>query len=375
MMKPREAVALLQKTYDRVSSRLDRMDMAALWPGFRRYPFALYDGRNACVAGEMLPRPEAFRGNTAIQWGDGYMAVWDIGQDPVADADELAGHLAHEMFHAHQLTLGETRFPDDLRMLRCPPTAEALALRQREHRLLARAAEHPAPEEASRLLAEVFALRVLREASCPEDARQGLLAETVEGTAEWVGLSALAQLSLEKAAQRLQQVATRMTDAGLHQLDTRRVSYDSGVCLLALARQAGLSLPAGQEESVSTQLAAQVQSVRPVPPDPEETAHWTAMLAHQREQRQNVLTDFRTRPLRRLQGPFRLCGYDPMNIWRQDDCLFGTGFFLLEDGAGRRIPLTGETLLTMAPGSDRQVLLAESNHPEKRVGCRFMVRA
>lgn len=366
MMKPREAVALLQKTYDRVSSRLDRVDMAALWPGFRRYPFALNDGRNACVAGEMLPRPEVFRGNTAIPWGDGYMAVWDIGQDPVADADELAGHLAHEMFHAHQLTLGESRFPDDLRMLRCPPTAEALALRQREHRLLARAAEHPAPEEASRLLAEVFALRALREQCCPEDARQGFLAETVEGTAEWVGLSALAQLSPEKAAQRLQQVAARLTDAGLHQLDTRRVSYDSGVCLLALARLAGLPLPAGQEESVSAQLAAQVPSVRPAHLYPKETAHWTAMLAHQREQRQNVLTDFRTRPLRRLQGPFRLCGYDPMNMWRQDDCLFGTGFFLLEEGAGRRIPLTGETLLTMAHGSDRQVLLAEqaeSNRP------------
>ena len=357
---------MLKKEYDRVSSRLEQVDMAALWPGFRRYPFALYDGRNACVAGEMLPRPEAFRGNTAIQWGDGYMAVWDIGQDPVADADELAGHLAHEMFHAHQLTLGETRFPDDLHWLCHPPTAEALALRQREHRLLARAAEHPAPEEASRLLAEVFALRALREASCPEDARQGLLAETVEGTAEWVGLSALAQLSLEKAAQRLQQVATRMTDAGLHQLDTRRVSYDSGVCLLALARQAGLSLPAGQEESVSTQLAAQAASVRLMPLAPEETAYWAALLAQQREQRQTLLADFRARPLRQMTGPFLLCGYNPMNMWRQDDSLFGTSFFLLEDGAGWRLPLTGETLLTMAPGSDRQVLLAEqaeSNQP------------
>lgn len=366
MMKPREAVALLKGTYDRVSSRLERVDMAALWPGFRRYPFALYDGREACMAGEVLSRPEGFRGNTAIPWEGGYMAIWDIGQDPVADADALAAGLAHEMFHAHQLTLGETRFPDDLRLLRCPPTAEALALRQREHRLLARAAEHPAPEEASRLLAEVLALRRMREQCCPEDARQGFLAETVEGTAEWVGLSALAQLSPEKAAQRLQQIAARLTDAGLHQLDTRRVSYDSGVCLLALARQAGLSLPAGQEESASAQLAAQVAPVSPAPLAPEETAYWAGLLAQQREERQTLLADFRARPLRRLSGPFRLCGYDPMNMWRQDDSLFGTSFFLLEDSAGRRLSLTGETLLTMAPGSDRQVLLAEqaeSNRP------------
>ena len=251
-------------------------------------------------------------------------------------------------------------------MLLCPPTAEALALRQREHRLLARAAEHPAPAEASRLLAEVFALRRMREQCCPEDARQGFLAETVEGTAEWVGLSALAQLSPEKAAQRLQQIAARLTDAGLHQLDTRRMSYDSGVCLLSLARQAGLHLTMGRTESVSAQLVAQAASVRLMPLAPEETAYWAALLAQQREQRQTLLADFRARPLRQMTGPFLLCGYNPMNMWRQDDSLFGTSFFLLEDGAGWRLPLTGETLLTMAPGSDRQVLLAEqaeSNQP------------
>ncbi|MGN1019912.1 MAG: hypothetical protein ACI4O7_06035 [Aristaeellaceae bacterium] len=350
---------MLRKACDRVSARLERVSMDALWPGFRRYPFALYDARNACVAGEVLPLPEGFCGNTAIPWGDGYMAIWNIGQDPVDDADELAGHLAHEMFHAHQLTLGETRFPDDLRLLCCPPAAEALALRQREHRLLARAAETPAPEEAAGLLAEVFALRALREACSPEDARQGFLAETIEGTAEWVGISALAQLSPEKAGQRLARAASRLTAAGVHQLDTRRMSYDSGVCLLVLARQAGLPLPAGREASVSAQLAAQVPAVSPAPIAPEEVARWTAMLARRREQRQAVLDAFRAGRLRRLDGPFRLRGYDPMNMWRQDDSLYATGFLLLEDAAGQRLPLTGETLLTMEPGSDDRVLRAE----------------
>ena len=365
MMMPGEAVALLKRTYDRVRTRLEQVDMAALWPGFRLYPFALYDAQYACVAGNNLPRPEAFCGNTAIPWQGGYMAIWDIGLDPVADADVLAGHLAHEMFHAHQLTLGETRFPDDLRWLCHPPTAETLALRQREHLLLAKAAAHTAPEEASRLLAEVFALRVLREACSPEDARQGFLAETVEGTAEWVGLFALAQLSPEKAIQRLQQMSARLTDAGLHQLDARRMSYDSGVFLLELARQAGLPLPTGQKESVSAQLAAQVPSVRPAPLLPEKTAYWETLLTRRREQRKALLEDFRARSLRRLPGPFLLCGYDPMNMWRQDDSLYGTSFFLLQDGAGRQYPLTGKTLLTMAHGSEREVLLAEQAEPDR----------
>ncbi|MGN0745560.1 MAG: hypothetical protein ACI4ML_02665 [Aristaeellaceae bacterium] len=350
---------MLKQEYDRVLSRLNRVNMGALWPGFRRYPFALYDARNACVDGEVLPRPEDFRGNTAIPWRGGYMAIWDVGMNPVADADVLAGHLTHEMFHAHQLTAGETRFPDDLRLLCHPPTAEALALRQREHGLLARAAERPGPEKAAGLLGEVFALRALREACCPEDARQGFLTETVEGTAEWVGLSALAQLSPEKAAQRLRQTAVRLAEAGPHQLDTRRVSYDSGVCLLALARLAELPLPAGQEESISAQLAAQLPTASPAPLAPEEAAYWASVLARQREQRRALLAGFRARPLRRLSGPFRLCGYDPMNMWRQDDSLYGTSFFLLEDGTGRQLPLGGETLLTMAHGSADRVLWAE----------------
>ncbi|MGN0971990.1 MAG: hypothetical protein ACI4OY_08540, partial [Aristaeellaceae bacterium] len=213
---------------------------------------------------------------------------------------------------------------------------------------------------------EVFALRRMREQCSPEDARQGFLTETVEGTAEWVGLTALAQLSPAKAARRLQQMAARLTEAGLHQLDTRRVSYDSGVCLLALARRAGLPRPAGQEESISAQLAAQAASAFHAPLAPEETAYWESVLAERRAARRAVLAGFRARPLRRLDGPFRLCGYDPMNMWRQDDSLYGTSFFLLQDGAGRQHPLTGETLLTMAQGSADLVLCAEqaeSNQP------------
>ena len=34
-----------------VARRLERLDFNALWPGFRRYGFALYDGRNAVADG------------------------------------------------------------------------------------------------------------------------------------------------------------------------------------------------------------------------------------------------------------------------------------------------------------------------------------
>ena len=161
------------------------------------------------------------------------------------------------------------------------------------------------------MLTEVFALRRMRETCSPEDARQGFLAETIEGTAEWVGLSALAQLSPEKAAKRPRQIAARLTDAGPHQPDTRRVSYDSGVCLLTLACRASRPLPTGREESISAQLAAQATSVSPALPAPEETAYRTSVLARQRAQRQRTLATFRTRPLRRMPVPFCLCGMIP----------------------------------------------------------------
>lgn len=52
-----------------------------------------------------------------------------------------------------------------------------------------------------------------------------------------------------------------------------------------------------------------------------------------------------------VEGSFRICGYDPMNLWRKGDTLYSTSFLCLADGKGNTVTLTGRALLRMHPGS------------------------
>ena len=42
--------------YHAVAEQLDRLDFAALYPGYHRYPFALYDEEQVCLEGQLFPR-------------------------------------------------------------------------------------------------------------------------------------------------------------------------------------------------------------------------------------------------------------------------------------------------------------------------------
>lgn len=341
----------MRKRYRAVEMRLKRLDWESLWPGFSASPFALYDEVQACMADGCTARPEVFRGNTAIVWQGKATAIWNLGLDPVADDDVLTAMLVHEMFHAHQREAGERRYPNDLRMLRCPPSAKALALRVREHRLLA--------EGCADAMVQVIALRRLRAEIDPEDAQQGFLAETIEGMAEWVGLCALAQLNPEKADMALQRHARTLTSMDERQLDTRRMAYASGTFLLNMAVQAGLKVHhplGGTAQSLSEWLGAQVSDAPAAWPSSAETEVWQTILNRWRVRQAERLATFRKGRRERVCGDYTICGYDPMNMLRVDDEVLCTSFVVLASTTGETCMLNGEALLRMGPGSDDRVL-------------------
>ncbi|MDO4827751.1 MAG: hypothetical protein Q4B19_00100 [Clostridia bacterium] len=92
-----------------VDDCLSQLDFSALADGFRRYRFALYTEREACLDGALLPRPDGFLGNTAVSCEGEFVAIWSMDADPIGDVDRLAASLVHEMFHCHQFACGETR--------------------------------------------------------------------------------------------------------------------------------------------------------------------------------------------------------------------------------------------------------------------------
>ena len=74
--------------------------------------------------GKLMPYEDCFCGNTAINYHGEYLAIWDVECDPPVDMDSFAASLVHEMFHCHQFSCGEERFPSDLAILAHPGNLE-----------------------------------------------------------------------------------------------------------------------------------------------------------------------------------------------------------------------------------------------------------
>ena len=156
------------------------------------------------------------------------------------DLDQLASYLVHELFHAHQLASGETRFPQDIRLALSPAPLPSLASPAAGRgRLLAQAAS-AGPEAAQAHLTDFCALRRQRQER-PE-CLQECLVETVEGTAEFVGLQALRALSPEKYQRELDRYRALLQQPGPLLTDARRMAYYTGALTLLSAREAGLDL-------------------------------------------------------------------------------------------------------------------------------------
>lgn len=342
---------MLQTTYYEVASRLERIDFASIWPGFSPGPFALYQETLACLDGALIPRPPEFRGNTAITWQGRPLAIWSLEEGP-RDPDLLASSLVHELFHAYQNHCAETRFPHDIRLALSPAPPASLASRGQEGQLLARAVAS-GPQEARTLLTAFCALR--RQRWERPECRQECLAETIEGTAEFAGLRALKMLSPEKYQAELDRYRALLLQPGPLLTDARRMAYYTGALLLLSARRAGLDLRhplPGQTQPLFSFLDRLLPSVPP-PPLPSEALEEAAALAEQedRTHRQAVAQFLEQAPPYRA-GPFRICGYDPMNQFAVDGKLFCTHFLSLQDpNTGSTLSLSGQSLLILSPGS------------------------
>ena len=182
--------------YVAIEKLLERVDFGAIYPGFHRYPFALYTSQEICLNGEIRPYEAGFIGNTAIPYQGEYTAIWNVEDDSTEDMEAFAASIVHEMFHCHQFASGEKRFPSDLAMLAHPADAAGMNARYGEARYLADAFENG----DSSALRRFAALRAARRRNDPGLVEQELKTETIEGAAEFAGMKALRQLNEEKFA-------------------------------------------------------------------------------------------------------------------------------------------------------------------------------
>ena len=341
----------IQALYQTVEKRIAQLDFGGLWPDFHPFAFALRSGDQVCLHDRLLRADDSFRGNTAVPYGGSYLALWNLDYEAALPAPErLAADLVHEMFHAFQLEQGEARFPDDLEALDYPMDAGNFSRKLAENRLLARAVRERS--RARELLESFCALREDRQRSIGPWITREYLPETVEGMAEYVGLKALDQLAPEQYRRQLGAYLSRLETAGPLQLDVRRISYFTGPALLLAAEAAGLSVfhsLAGENRPLYQLIRPQLTPAE-VPPAPLEPL-LEAELARRALERRDTLSRFFREAKPPVSGDFLIQGYDPMNLFKQGNLLYGSHFWRLLDRERREeISLTGPAVLLCAGG-------------------------
>jgi len=343
-----DSAARLADMYGRVDAILNALDFDGLFAGFHKYRFALYNSEEICLDGAVMPYEDGFRGNTSMLYDGEHIAIWNVELDPVDDMDMLACDLVHEMFHCHQNANHEARFPSDLALLRYPDDMDNFTRKYNENRYLASACARRDAASFKRFAA----LRNQRLAAYPDMVRQELRVETIEGMAEYVGLKALRAIDGEKFALAVKRHLDKLTARSGLLFDVRRISYYTGavyfLCLelfgRAIHNDFGSGLTAYEQNPIRTDgTAADVSAYDFI-------AREYAALAGEREA---AIAGHIARA-RYVAADARICGYDPMNMFRVQNRVYCRHFVCLDE-QGRVSSVNGPVVLELAEGSDCDV--------------------
>ena len=222
----------LEQAYRRIEERLDRMDFPALFRGFYRFPFALYDDAKAYTGEAYIDKPAGFLGNTSVQFNGAHTAIWNLAEG-TDDFDVLASKIVHEMLHAFQNASGEKRWADErTAMVRYRYDEANLSARLAEAVCMRECLSGHDPEAFRRLLS----LRKARMTRFPYEYDYEARIEQIEGTAHYVELAALAQLDEKKAEQRREQMLCELAEPARY-FPVRAVTYLSGAAMIACLRR------------------------------------------------------------------------------------------------------------------------------------------
>ncbi len=218
--------------YREIELRIRKVDFSAVWKGFYPLRFAVYTDEQCYFDGNYIEKTDAFCANTAIQWGDEYIAIWNITENP-EDMDALAASIIHEMFHAFQRTSGERRFPDEREALfQYRYFADNLSTKRAEAECMRAILEANDLDAYSELLS----LRKKRAEDYPYEYEYEARVEQIEGTANFVELSALAQLDEEKGNLAWKRLLDRLALPESY-FPIRRICYETGAAMIACIKR------------------------------------------------------------------------------------------------------------------------------------------
>lgn len=350
--------------YKGLQEQLEKVNFDLAWKGFHEYPFALYNDEWVYFEKEQIPYDTRFLGNSTICYEGQQIAIWRLGDGSEKDYELWASMMVHEMFHAHQMTHGETRFPKDLESMMYPDVLENWQMKYWENQMMAQAINEGS-SSAARKLEEIGRSREHRKSLIGEfiECEQGT--ETTEGIAEFVGMEALRQINTAKYRTKIQDYANHMKKLDKSQLQVRGMAYWSGVLLLTLAREARLSI---EHELTETRYLSEIlaerqssssegRTIERIREEAGKIQGIEKLLAEEKEEKKTKINCFfRGTVDRQVRKRFhenqcRICGYDPMNMIRMDDQILCTNFIMLQEVGEEPEFTKGPVLLRMETGS------------------------
>ena len=339
----------LTKPYTAVNAILDSIDFNALFEGFHKYRFALYNSKNIFIDGKTIPYQEDFRGNTAKLHEGEYIAIWNMEFDPVDDPEHLAYCLVHEMFHCHQRTNNETRYPSDFELLNYPDDVENFVNKYNENRYLADAYE----QRDITLLRKFACIRERRFKRYPSMVRQEWKAETLEGMAEYIALKALEHINAEKYRAIVNNYLKKLKAESNLLFDVRRVSYFTGTVFFLCLEQFGFSV----NNAFDSEKTAYEQNRMDLTDVTAEILPYDFILGNydQLQQEKKAKVEEHIRHSKYIESDAVICGYDPMNMFRVGDMVYCSHFVYL-DQKGEIITIHSAVALKLAEGSNQTVV-------------------
>lgn len=237
----------LKDIYDGIEKIIDRVDFSLLWEGFTPLRFAVYNQDECFFDGKIIPKTDEFIGNTAILYEGEYIGIWNVIEE--MDLEILASKMIHEMFHGYQMKNRESRHPNELEaLMKYDYSVENLSVKMEENRLLADLVENFDEGDFKKFLS----LRKYRLLNHEYEYRYESAVEQIEGSAEYVELNALKQISEEKYRLKKAGMLGKITDPK-NCFPIRIISYSIGGLIFELLKKSHLhSFHEFSDEPVTT---------------------------------------------------------------------------------------------------------------------------
>jgi len=240
----------MKKPHLEISHRIGTLDFGRLYPGFHPFRFALYNESKVCFGETEILWDSRFVGNTAIDYDNEIIAIWDM-KCACTDMDYFASLLVHEMLHAYQRESG-TVFPDDLVGIFYPRDLHNFTLRFQENQLLAGLTE----KFDATAWTDFKAIRAYRRQHHEEAVDYEIKTESIEGSAQFVELGALKQLSPDLYRKRLARILSGLRSPE-RIFDARLISYDTGSLIRMVMVDNDLDHPDWGQEKPCTAITVQ----------------------------------------------------------------------------------------------------------------------